>query len=729
MMGGNDRWRRTPTINQMEAAECGAASLAMVLATHGLWVPMEEMRDACGVSRDGSRASSILRAARDFGLEAHGFRDNLEGLRSLPKPSIVFVNLNHFVVLEGFAGGKVFLNDPALGRRAMPESAFDEIYSGVVLTFVPTDAFCPGGTPARWRARLLGWLEGWRPAVAHVLVAALGLVIAAIVVPGFTRVFIDDILIAQQDDWGPWLIGLMVATALVQGGLVWLKGALTQRIAAGVAAAAAARFIWNMLRLPVSFFALRYAGTIGERSALADELAGQAGAKAPALLTEGLTALVFALVMLGYSPILTAIAVACMAANMGLFLAMRRSLQEDEQRAGIDALKLAGRTMLGLQMIESLKAGSGENAFFQGWAGRHALLVNRRQTLGRIGIAFTVIPEFLTRLSTVLVLTAGGWLVMNGDITLGMLAAFQLLQGGFGRPVEALMQAGLALQKTPAILNQFDDVLAHPPAPEFAPPTDGAVAAVAGIAGAIPTGVRRLSGRLVLRDVAFGYNSREPALIEGFSLDLRPGERVALVGASGSGKSTVGRLVTGLFEPWRGEILFDGRPARSWPRMDLRNSLAVVDQDIVLFEGTVRDNIALWDETMPDATVVAAARDACVHDLILDRPGGYDGMLEEGGRNFSGGERQRIEIARALVGNPTLLVLDEATSALDPVTEKQVMDNLRRRGCSCLIVAHRLSTVRDCDEIIVMHQGAILERGVHDDLLARNGAYRRLLGA
>jgi len=717
--------RRTPTILQLEAVECGAAALGMVLAAHGRWVPPDELRTACRVSRDGSRAGNIVRAARAYGLEAAGFRYDLGHLRTVPLPAIVFVNLNHFVVLEGFAGGRVHLNDPAAGRRVLPVEEFDRIYSGVVLTFVPTPAFRRGGRRPAVLGRLLSWLDGARPGFLFVVLAGVGLVLPGLVVPAFTRIFIDHYLVEGQEDWIWWMLGAMVAATLVQGALLWLKQTVQRRLETRVALLATARFVWRLLRLPSAFFAQRYAGAVGGRTELAPQLASHAAGIPGGLLIDGAAALFFAAVMVGYSGVLAAVVVACAAGNLTLFLVSRRRLEEMQRKATLDQVKLSGKTMQGLQMVESLKANGTDGPYFQAWAGQLALVESQQQAIARPSALFAVLPEFAGQIATMAVLVTGGLLVMRGELTIGMLVAFQGLQGGFLQPVQRAMQSALAFQGARGPVEQFDDVLAHAEAAEFTRPEPAAVR----VPARAPVAPLRLSGRLSVRGLAFGYTPGEAPLIEGFDLDLQPGARVALVGGSGSGKSTVGRLLAGLLDPWAGEIRFDGREMADIPRTLLRNSLAVVDQDIVLFEGTVRDNVTLWDPDMPESAVVRAARDAEIHDAIVARPGGYAGPVAEGGRNFSGGQRQRLEIARALVGGPTLLVLDEATSALDPVVEKAVMDNIRRRGCACVIIAHRLSTIRDCDEIVVMHGGRILQRGTHDALMAEDGPYRRLVDA
>lgn len=715
---------RTPTILQMEAVECGAAALAMVLAVHGRWVPLDELRAACGVSRDGSRASHMLQAARSYGMEARGFRHQPEELAELPMPAIIFVNRNHFMVLEGVDRNRFFLNDPAGGRMVLTAEEFDRIYSGIVLTFRPVDTFRRGGARPPIMARLLVWLQESRDAVAHILLSGISLGLLAIVVPSFTRIFIDDYLIDGQSHWVPWLLVLMFVVVMMQGGLAWINVIVRRRLAVWVATRAASRFVWRMLRLPMRFFAQRYAGGIGNRTSLAQELGLHAASEIPGLVIQAISVLVFLGVMLAYSAPLAAVVLLCAIGNLAIFLSMRRHLEALRQKATMDEMKLHARTMQGLQMVESLKATGGDNRYFEGWAGQHALVVNSHQGIGRSEALLASLPVFISHVGGAAVLTLGGWLVIDGQITLGTLIAFRMLHEGLNAPLQAMIHSGVGLQGARGVLDQFDDVLLHDEAAEFSPSPVATETAIAGLGA-----VHRLTGRLALRGVSFGYNRLEPPLIEGFDLDLAPGAWVALVGASGSGKSTVGKLVAGLHQPWAGEVLLDGRPITSLSRHLLRNSLAVVDQEIVLMEGTVRDNITLWDDTMPEAMMIEAAKDAAIHEVIVDRSGGYGAHVEEDGRNFSGGQRQRLEIARALVTGPTLLVLDEATSALDPLVEKQVMDNLRRRGCSLLVIAHRLSTVRNCDEIVVMDQGRVLERGTHEALIAHGGAYARLIEA
>ncbi|GGF57624.1 NHLP family bacteriocin export ABC transporter peptidase/permease/ATPase [Azorhizobium oxalatiphilum] len=717
--------KHTPTVFQMEAVECGAAALAMVLAHHGLWVPLPELREVCGVSRDGSRASNLVRAARRYGFTAQGFRCEPKHLEDTVLPAIVFINMNHYAVLEGVRGRKVYLNDPAAGRRVLTAEEFDAIFSGIVLTFEPGPEFRPGGIkPDTWRD-LTRLMEGARGAFALAMFAGLALILPGLVVPAATQVFVDYYLVEGQTDWAWPLIGVMLATAVIQWGLTALQTTVLVRLETRIAILAAGRMVWRMLRLPVRFFSQRHAGTMASRVTLARQLGMHAGTQSLGAVLAAGSCVFFAAIMCLYSVLLAAITIGAAALMLGLFALVQGRLEERARKVGITAVKTHGRAIQGINMVETLKASGADDAFFAQWSGYLALLVRERQAAGRIEALLGALPDSLMLANRGVVLAVSAWLVMQGRMSVGELAAFQTLIGVFSGQLSAFVLQVTALKQVRGALDQMTDVATTDMAWEFETAPSGATVAAT---PASATGrVRKLSGRAGTDKLDFGYNPQSEPVVKAFDLDLMPGARIALVGASGSGKSTIGRLVAGLFDPIGGQVLLDGQPIRDVPREVMRNSLAVVDQDILLFDGTVRDNITLWDESMPESRIVRACKDAMIHDDIVARVGGYAGRVEEGGRNWSGGQRQRLEIARALVAEPSLLVLDEATSALDPAVEKALMDNIRRRGCTCLIIAHRLSTIRDCDEIIVMEAGKVIERGRHEELMALAGTYRGLV--
>ncbi len=718
---------RTPTILQMEAVECGAASLAIVLGYFGRLVPLEELRVECGVSRDGSKASNVLKAARKYGLVAKGFKKEPADLKSMPVPMIVHWNFNHFLVLEGFQDGKAFLSDPASGPKAVSEEEFDQSFTGVALTFERGADFTPGGESTGLVGPLRRRLRGLAPALAYAVLAGVALLIPGLVAPTFTKVFIDEVLVKGLTSWLRPLLLLMGITAAVTFVLTALQQHYLIRFENRLSLGTSSRFFWHTLRLPVEFFTQRYAGEIGNRVAINDKIAKLLSGDLATTALNFMVIAMYALLMLQYDVVLSFVSLVTAVANMAAlrWVSSRRTVLS--QRLQQDRGKLMGAAMGGLQTIETLKAGGSESDFFARWSGYQAKVLNGFQELQLTTQFLSAVPPFLMAVNTALILGVGGLRVMDGHLTMGMLVAFQSLMLAFLSPVNRLVSLGGQLQEVKGDLTRLDDVLRAKTDPGL---VDAPAETEAARAPAVFTGRSRLDGYLELRDVSFGYSRLDPPLIENFGLSLRPGNRVALVGGSGSGKSTVAKLVAGLYEPWSGEILFDGMPRRAIPRQVLINSVAVVDQDISMFEGSIRENLTLWDRTVPDNHMVEAAKDAAIHDDLTARVGGYGAPLEEGGRNFSGGQRQRMEIARALVLNPRILVLDEATSALDPTTEKQIDENLRRRGCTCLIVAHRLSTIRDCDEIIVLSKGKVVQRGTHEQMAAQAGEpYARLIAS
>lgn len=719
---------RTPTVIQMEAVECGAAALGIVLGYFGRIVPLEELRVECGVSRDGSKASNILKVARKYGLSAKGYRKEPAGLRSLSLPMIVFWNFNHFLVVEGFSKGRVYLNDPAAGPRTVSEEEFDQSFTGVVLVFEKEVGFKKDGKKRSLIRSLTSRLPGSRMALGFVMLVSLMLVIPGLVIPTFSRIFVDNILVGGMEDWlKPLLIG-MTLTAALRGGLTWIQQYYLMRLETKLALSAASQFFWHVLRLPMDFFTQRYAGEIGTRVGINDKLAHLISGVLATNLLNILVVGFYSLLMLQYDAVLTVTGIAVATMNLVFLKLVSRKRVDANQKRLQEKGKLMGTAMGGLQLIETLKASGGESDFFAKWAGCHAKVLDAEQRLGFSSHMLNMVPLFLTALNSALILGVGGIRVMDGHLSMGMLVAFQSLMLSFLDPVNQLVGLGSTLQEVEGDLNRLDDVLAHGldsqvTYDEACHKTDDDVDTLES------TLHNKLSGALELRNITFGYNRLEPALIKNFSLTLQPGSRVALVGGSGCGKSTISKIIAGLYEPWKGEVVFDGKPRREFPRSVISNSMAMVDQDICMFEGSISENLTLWDNSVRERQIIAAAKDACIHDMISSRNGGYDGVVSEGGRNFSGGQRQRIEIARALVENPTILVLDEATSALDPVTEKIIDDNLRRRGCTCLIVAHRLSTIRDCDEIIVLDKGQVVQRGTHADLIEIQGLYASLVQA
>lgn len=702
---------KTPTILQMEAVECGAACLAMVLAYFGRWVPLEELRIRCGVSRDGSNALNVLKAARGYGLEAQGMKVDMEGLSTLPMPLILFWEFNHFVVLEGIDGRGAHINDPALGRRTVALEDFSGSFTGVALRLSPGPDFTRGGRRPALLAALRRRLEGSHGAFAYITAATLLLVLPGIVIPAISKVYIDKFLVDGQEAWVRPLIAAFAGAALLSLLLTFLQQHFLLRLQVKLAVAMTGRMLWHLLHLPVDYFAQRFAGDLSSRLQSNGRVARTLSADLAINLVGIVTLVLYGAIMLAYSVPLAAVVIGAAAVNLGLMRLVWLRLDNATQLLAQSAARQNSVAMSGLAAIETIKAEGAEDDLFSRWAAHQGRFVSLSQEIGRDTRLLGVVPGFLTALANVAVLGFGTTQVMQGQLSIGDLVAFQALAASFSGPIAGLVGLGSTLQNARADIQRIDDVMNYP-APE---PRRTEAAG------------RRLSGRLELRDVTFGYSRLAPPLIEGLSLTLEPGARVAVIGASGSGKSTLVKLAAGLYQPWGGEILLDGYPLHAIDRGTLTQSVAAVDQDITLFADTLRNNVTLWDPVIEDQAVEAALDDACLRDFVHQREAGIRSQVAEAGRNLSGGERQRLEIARALVRGPSLLLLDEATAALDPVTEQMIDTAIRRRGCACLIVAHRLSTIRDCDEIIVLDKGRIMERGTHDSLKDAGGLYARLI--
>jgi ATP-binding cassette subfamily C protein len=701
----------------MEAVECGAAALGIIMYYLGCIVPLPELRRECGVSRDGSKASNVLKAAKRYGLEAKGFKKEIKQLRELPLPYIVFWNFNHFLVVEGWGKEKVYLNDPAAGPCSVTLQEFDESYTGVVLVMQPGEEFKPGGRKASLVLALWSRLKGTSGALVYCLVAGLLLTLIGLVVPVFTQVFVDEILIQGRQHWLRPLLLVMAIAAIVQGALTLLRLRYLRRLKIKLSVGMSSRFLWHILRLPVSFYAQRFAGEISNRTSLNDQVADILSGQLATTAIDTLMLGFYVVVMSQYDWVLTAIVAGFALINVITLQKISRQRKDANQRLIQDYGKAAGVSIAALQSIETLKASGLESDFFSRWSGYYTKAINSQQDLGVTNQALSVLPVLLSSLSVTLLLVVGGLRVMDGHLSIGMLVAFQGMMQNFQQPVDNLVSFGRVLQELDGNLIRLDDVLDNPTDPQLDQRHQSQGQAT----------TAKLEGNLELKNLTFGYSRLEAPLIENFSLEVKPGQRIALVGGSGSGKSTVAKLVGGLYEPWSGEILLDGQPKTEIPTQLLTNSLAMVEQDILMFEGSVKDNLTLWDTTITDKYVKQACQDAAIDDVVQSMPGGYQAEVSEGAANLSGGQRQRLEIARALVNNPSILIMDEATSALDTETEKIVDRNLRRRGCTCLIVAHRLSTIRDCDEIIVLDRGKVVQRGTHEELWQQDGVYARLI--
>ncbi len=709
---------KVPVIMQMEALECGAASLCMVMAYYEKWVPLEQVRKDCGVSRDGSKASNILKAARSYGFIAKGYRFEPDQLREKGKfPCIIHWEFNHFVVCDGFKGNKVYLNDPAKGNYTVTMEAFDEAFTGICIFIEPGENFKPGGKPKSVMTFAKKRLQGAQAAIIFVAVTTVITSLMGIVSSGFSRVFLDELITGRQPDWyTPFIIGLSVLT-FIQLASAWIQAVYSLRLSGKMAVVGNSSYMWKVLKLPMEFYSQRMAGDIQQRKAASESIAGEIVSTLAPLVLNAAMMIFYLVVMIRYSWLLTLVGI------LSMLIQLLASRLISKKRVNItrvmmrDSGKLASATVSGIEMIETIKASGAENGFFEKWSGYQASVSTQNVRFERINQYLGMLPAIIATILNDVVLILGVWLTMQGKFTTGMVLAFQGFLASFMSPAQQLISSSQAIQEMRTSMERIEDVMEYPDDPALK--NDTAVSDTAEY--------DKLSGTLEMKNVTFGYSRLEPPLIEDFSLKLEQGQRVAFVGTSGCGKSTLAKLISGLYQPWSGEILFDGKPISEIDRSVFTGSVAVVDQDIILFEDTIANNIRMWDNSIEDFEVIMAARDAQIHEDIMQREGGYQYKITEGGKDFSGGQRQRLEIARVLAQDPTMIIMDEATSALDAKTEYDVVKSIKDRGISCVVIAHRLSTIRDCDEIIVMHRGKVVERGTHEELLALDGVYKTLV--
>ena len=716
------RWKRkklrVPVVIQMEAVECGAASLGMILAYYGCFVPLEKLRIDCGVSRDGCNAANIVKAGEKYNLDLYGISGEIEALHQHDLPVILFWSFCHFVVLTGRKGNKFFINDPASGPRI---EEMDSSFTGVFIAGKPSsDKFQKSGKAHSLVKNLWMRTSGSRAAIIFAVLAGLLMVLPSIAISGFQRVFVDNVIVDSAIEWIFPLLSVMLVTALVMAFLQWIKGYYLLITTLKLAITSSAKFLYHTLRLPMQFFTQRFPGEIGNRIHLNDTVAS--------LLSDHLADNMLNLSLLGFYVAilflldwaLAVVTITFAAINLtvlSLVSKKRKVLSANLQQS---RGKFVGTTMEGIQLIENLKATGAEEEFFAGWSGQMTKNVNVGMEVGFISLMINSVPALLESFNTIAILSLGSLRIIGGYITIGILMAYQIIAGMFNQPINTVLNFSKLFQEIDADINRLNDVLNYKPDPIYDNSADAAE-------DSIQSEKVKLDGYLELKNIKFGYSEVKPPFIENFSLKLNPGDRVALVGSTGSGKSTIAKIVTGLYAPWEGEVLFDNKTRDTYSRGVFNNSVSIVDQSVFLFEGTVKDNLTMWDTTIETASIMKAAKDAAIHENITSRPGAYNGKVAENGSNFSGGQRQRLEIARALAKNPSLLILDEATSALDAETERAIDLNIRRRRCACLIIAHRLSTVRDCSEIIVMDHGKIVERGTHQELIDRKGTYLKLI--
>ena len=708
---------KVPVVIQMEALECGAASLAMILAYYDKWVPLEQVRRDCGVSRDGSNAGNVLKAARNYGLKAQGYRMEVDDIKKEGQfPCIIHWNFNHFVVLNGFKGNKAVINDPGQGTLTIDMETFDESFTGIALMFEPSETFEPSGKKKSVVSFAKKRLKGAEVAIIFVILTTLIASVVNILSIGFSKIYLDKILPGTAPEWFNAFIlgfGILAAIEIV---VAWVKAIYSLRLNGKMAIIGNTTYMWKVLRMPIEFFSQRMAGDIQQRQSTNATIASSLVETLAPLALEAVMMIFYLVVMIRYSPLLTLVGIANIFINMFIANIISKKRVNITRIQMKDMGKLSSSTVSGIEMIETIKSAGAENGFFEKWAGYQAGVNTQNVRFARINQILGMLPDLVSSLSNIVVLILGVGLIMEGKFTQGAVMAFQSFLSSFTAPANTLIQSGQVIQEMRTDMERVEDVLEYPDDPNYndKPANDA-------------ESYGKLTGNIELKNVTFGYSPLANPLINDFSLSLKPGESVALVGFSGCGKSTISKLISGLYNPWSGDVLFDGKHIQEIDRSVFTGSLAVVDQDIILFEDTIENNIKMWDTSIEDFEMILAARDAQIHEDIMKRDGGYSYKLVEGGKDFSGGQRQRLEIARVLAQDPTIIILDEATSALDAKTEFDVVNAIKQRGITCIIVAHRLSTIRDCDEIIVLDHGNVVERGTHDELYAKGGLYTQLV--
>ena len=707
--------KKVPVVMQMEALECGAASLSMILAYHGKWLPLPQVRTELGVSRDGVSAMSIIRGARSFGMQGKGFRYGVDSLQEkIALPCILFWDNNHFVVLTGFGKKGAYINDPAKGAVVLPMDKFAQHYSGIALEIVPGEGFEPSGRPTSVWPFVKKRLRGAGSALAFLSLAGLAAAVFGIAQPALTSTFVDKILTGANTAWLMPLLGILVGMAVLQFLLLCATVSYQNYVQGRFAVSANCAYLLHVLHLPMQFFHQRMAGDIAGRQRDNAEVANTLLNTLAPVGVGMITMAVYLTMMLSISPVLTLIGVSALVIDLFVAQLIARKRVEITRIVSRDTGVLSGSTAGLLGVMETIKASGADDGVYAQWTGMQAAVMAGQAKIARINTYMGSIPALLLSISNVVLVALGALLIIRGELTTGLLLALQSLLQSFITPAEQFIAAGQEMTEMRSSMERIEDVTNYEPDAVFTAPG---------------TETAPLTGHVSIQNVTFGYSRQGAPVVKDFSLELTPGRKVALVGSSGCGKSTISRLVAGLYQPWEGAILFDGKPMTAYDRANFTSCVAVVDQDIFLFSGTVKDNFRFADGTITDVDMIRAARDAQVHEAILKHEGGYDARIAEGGANFSGGQRQQLEIARALAGNPSVLILDEATSALDAQTEALVMDAIKARGMTMLLVAHRLSTIRDADEILFLKNGIVTERGTHEELLARGGDYAALVSA
>ncbi len=716
------RLGRTPLCIQMDRMECGAVALKIILGFHKRHVPIEKLRTECDVGRDGSHAQNVIAVARSYGLDAQGAQiDTVEAFHQIKLPSIVHWGFNHFVVIEHIDHKHVYINDPAHGHQKITHLEVSQQFTGIALLMQPNANFVTGGQNNTLLSNLKALTVGSRAILTVLAILSLCFVITVAFQPAFTKLFIDYVVVNQNTSWFIPILMALGCFAIASTFIVFLQSFYFMKLHLKTMLMLSSNYLWHLLHLPLSFFTQRLSGDLQARLVAIVNISNFISRDFPMLPNLIFSLIVFGGVLYLLSPLLALILGISIVVIIGVTLAVLPILKQKTLELTQDTGQLNGRTMQMLKDIEQIKSNGQEAVAFEQWSGKLIHVVKNKNNVTKLTVVLQVMPEFLTILSGHIMLGMGVYSISLGYMTIGALLAFQSLSSRFTDPLMSLVGLSAKLQKVSADMFRIQDAFRHKVDPvieaQFANPTPHKA----------DTSLHSdFIGEVSAKNLVFGYSQNKLPLIQDVTISIGRAEQIAIVGPTGCGKSTLASLICGLYEPWQGEILFNGHSRQAYDRNLLAKDIMVVDQNISLFDGTLRDNLTMWDSSLTDDILIQALKDAHIYDTVNAR-GGLDQHLKFDGVEYSGGEIQRLEIARALAAQPKLLILDEATSAMDPYLEKQIYKSIQNRGCSTLIIAHRLSAIRESHKIYVMQNGQIIESGTFDKLKQKAGLFANLM--
>lgn len=706
---------KTPTILQMEATECGATSLSIILAYYGLYISSEKAREMCGVSRDGSKAINIVKAARMLGMDAEGLVvQDIQALRLIEAPFIVFWKFEHFLVVEGIKKNKVYVNDPATGPKVISIEEFDKSFTGVVLLIAPGEDFKPSGKEEQslW-GLLYNYFKSDFPELSYIFLISIVLAIPQASLAFFIEFFIDNIVINEQTQWMTGFIGSMVFVITSIVILFWIQQYFIIRYKLLFSIKNVPLFFRKLLHLPMSFYTQRSSGDVANRMLVFDAISEKITKAISESVNSMLMIAIYSVIIIMINHVIGMVTLAITLINFSILILAKRKIADLASRFSYDQAKMFGIEYSGVQMIEELKFMSGENKFFSRWLGFKSKIIQTQQRIDFYTALISLLPSTLYFLNLVLLVIFSLHFVVQGTISIGGVIAIYTLILLISAPVINIMDHFLKINELKTDLVRIHDVALASKRTRV-------------VNKKMKKKDLHTDHLIEIKKLTFGYSVLEAPILSDINLKIKKGHSIAITGISGGGKSSLLNLACGLYEPWLGEIYFNGKNIKNIPSKELYSKIAYVDQNIFLFEGTIRDNITMWDNSINDARINKVLKAVCIYDTIIAK-GGLDYNINEGGTNISVGQAQRIELARALLKSPELILLDEVTSALDTVTEARIYENLRKMDCTFLIVAHRLSAIKHCDQIVLIENGSITESGSYEELMQQNGRFKEFI--